>query len=193
MTFRPPKRRQLSDSRLHLVGQAFLPVTSGCTHPLVLGKKAMESSNLHITHRHLPHWQLPGSIYFLTVRVAVGVLDPEERTLVLNHVRAGNARFYDLIAAVVMPDHAHVLLRPVNQLDLPRIMKGIKGVSARMLNQRRGTSGALWQDESFDRIIRDQREYGEKLAYMLDNPVKAGLVEDGFRYPWIFFTGRTDG
>jgi hypothetical protein len=55
-------------------------------------------------------------------------------------------------------------------------MKGLEGASARSINRLLGTGGTVWQDESFDRIIRDDRELEQKLQYMYYNPVKAGLV-----------------
>jgi len=85
-------------------------------------------------------------------------------------------KYYLLAAVVVMPDHVHLLLRPLPGIELSRIMKGIKGVSARLINQARQTAGQVWQDESWDRIVRDYAEFEEKLTYMADNPIKAGLV-----------------
>lgn len=65
-------------------------------------------------------------------------------------------------------------------------MKGIKGVSAHLLNFKRGTSGSLWYDESFDRIIRNQKELDEKLKYIYENPLRAGIVERPEDY-WGWF------
>lgn len=105
----------------------------------------------------------------------------------LDHIKAGNTRFYDLAATVVMPDHVHQILRPREPFDVPRIMKGIKGISARLVNQSRGTKGQRWQDESWDRILRDDAELQEKIRYMLHNPVKAGLAQSGWEYDsWYF-------
>jgi REP element-mobilizing transposase RayT len=109
-------------------------------------------------------------------------LDEVDRARVLSHLRSGDGTYYDLIAGIVMPDHVHALLRPKEGVELPRILKGIKGVSARIVNEARGGRGELWQDESWDRIVRDQKELDEKLQYMLDNPVRAGLVNDGWDY-----------
>ncbi len=148
----------------------------------------MRDDRLHIHRRHLPHWQLRGATYFVTFRIAAGTLSMPERLLVLNHLRSGDGPFYDLLAAVVMPGHAHGVLQPNDGVDLPRIMKGIKGVSARLVNAARGTRGALWQDESFDRIIRDADELTGKLEYTIGNPVKAGLVEDPSMYPALYVT-----
>ena len=102
-----------------------------------------------------------------------------------------------------MPDHAHLLLTPREVYSLSRIMKGIKGASARQVNLRRtdtnvhstkrGTSGSIWQDESFDRIVRDQSELNEKLSYMLNNPVKRGLTESPWDYHGWYFNDKTEG
>ena len=81
-----------------------------------------------------------------------------------------------------MPDHVHVILSPNNGRKISDIMKGIKGVSSRDINRLRGVRGALWQGESWDRILRDEGEFQEKLKYMLMNPVEEGLTDD----PWTY-------
>jgi len=138
--------------------------------------------DLKVSRRRLPHWELEGSTYFITFRVARGSLDANERRIVLDHVVSGHGRFYHLAAVVVMPDHVHVLLKPAAGVPLARIAHGIKGTAARTINEQRGAKGRLWQDERWDRIVRDQDEFEEKLRYMFNNPVKAGLVGDPSRY-----------
>jgi putative transposase len=160
------------------VGQTFLSAggeVDGAHQPQV-----------EITRRRLPHWQLAGSSYFVTFRLARGSLAPTERAVVLNHVKSGHGKWYSLFAIVVMPDHVHVLLKPNDGITLSRITKGVKGVTARLINQARHSRGSIWQDESWDRIIRNQEEFDEKLQYMLENPVKAGLVEDPWGYDGWF-------
>jgi hypothetical protein len=71
-------------------------------------------------------------------------------------------------------------------------MKGIKGVTARRLNRNRGTRGSIWQDESFDRIVRDQAELEKKLNYMFTNSVKVGLVDDPWDYVGWYLKGQTE-
>jgi len=146
-----------------------------------------DDEEIKITRRHLPHWKLKGATYFITFRTVQGELSIEEQKLVLKHIVDGNEKFYTLIAVIVMPDHVHLLLTPNEGYDLSRITKGIKGASARQLNLKRGTSGSIWQDESFDRIIRDQNELNEKLNYMLNNPVKRGLTESPWDYHGWYF------
>jgi formylmethanofuran dehydrogenase subunit E-like metal-binding protein len=65
-------------------------------------------------------------------------------------------------------------------------MKGIKGVSAYKINKSRNSKGELWQQESFDRIIRDEKEYNEKMTYMYYNPFKKELVDDPEKYEWWY-------
>jgi len=151
----------------------------------------MADPKLTIKRRNLPHWTLDNSVYFVTFRLLNGKLNADEQQFMLQHLRSGHDHYYRLVAVMVMPDHVHVLLQPMGDWSLSRIMKGIKGVSARRIQERRATRGRLWQDESFDRIIRDDDELQEKLAYMMNNPVKAGLCDDGWKYPGWYFQSES--
>jgi putative transposase len=142
----------------------------------------MSEPSLKITHRRLPHWTLPGSTYYVTFHLRVGELTVVERKIVMDHLKLGDGRFYNLAAATIMPEHVHLIFKPLGEFELSRIMKGMKGVSARLLNQHRNTEGKVWQDESWDRVLRDVAEFDEKLQYMYNNPIKAGLVADGDAY-----------
>jgi REP element-mobilizing transposase RayT len=117
----------------------------------------------------------------------VGFLPKEEVALVLDHIKSGHGKFYRIVAVQVMSNHVHLILRPNDGVVFYRIMKGIKGVSAHSLNLKRGTSGSIWFDESFDRIIRNQKELDEKLKYMFENPLRAGMVEQPEDYFGWFF------
>ena len=64
-----------------------------------------------------------------------------------------------LHAAVVMPNHVHAMIEPLKANALSTLLKGIKGASARLVNQALGQSGAFWMDESYDRIVRNEKEY----------------------------------
>ena len=144
------------------------------------------NDELKITQRHLPHWQLTGSFYFVTFRVRNGKLSNGEKKLVLRHIISGNDKFYDLYAAVIMPDHVHIILRPHEDYSLGRIMQGIKGPTPREINKMRKRTGPFWQTESFDRIIRDDDEFLEKANYIIGNPVKSGLAEEPSEYSFLY-------
>lgn len=144
----------------------------------------MANENLNIRRRNLPHWSLAGSLYFVTFRVANGTLSDVEKSIVLQHLLEGAGRFYRLPSTVIMPDHVHLLVQPLPPYDLSRVLKGIKGVSARKINLNRQSQGQIWQDESWDRLVRDAEEFSEKLRYMADNPLKAELVKCQEDYPY---------
>jgi REP element-mobilizing transposase RayT len=148
--------------------------------------------SLQITRRNLPHWQEPGRVYFITWRCKDGgFLSPEERQITLEALQHWNRKKWTLYAAVVLPDHVHVLAQPLlrddeGAFDLGEILHSIKRFSARKINQARGNQGSLWQDERYDRIVRDEAEFLEKWQYIRNNPVKMGLASTSEDYPWLY-------
>jgi len=86
----------------------------------------------------------------------------------------------------IMPNHWHALLIPTSKcmLSLPQMMRTIKGRSARRINAALGRTGTLWQREWFDRWMRDDAEWSRCVAYIRQNPVKAGLVHTWPEHHW---------
>jgi REP element-mobilizing transposase RayT len=87
---------------------------------------------------------------------------------------------YELGAFVVMPNHVHALVRPLawKLHSLETIVGGWKQFSSRRINERIGAKGKLWQDESYDRIVRDAEHLWRCLQYIGRNPEKAGLARE---------------
>jgi REP element-mobilizing transposase RayT len=90
-----------------------------------------------------------------------------------------------------MSNHVHLLFTPAldqNQqfYSLAEISRHIKGASAREINKLLARTGALWQDEGMDRIVRNGDEFGERLAYIQENPVAAHLVRSPHDYKWLW-------
>jgi len=146
-----------------------------------------------ITRRTLPHWQEPGRVYFITWRCKQGeVLSPEERNITLNALHYWDSRKWNLYAAVIMPDHVHALVQPLSlpqisgAFDLAEIIHSVKSFSVHQINRLRGRKGPFWQDERYDRIVRDEAEFLEKWQYIMNNPVKAELAQKWGDYPWLF-------
>lgn len=154
--------------------------------------------NLEITRRNLPHWQRGGACYFITWRVLDGItLTMPERMVALNAARKFHGIRYYTAAAVVMPDHAHLLMSPLEKepkvwWDLSELLKGINGASARQINKQRARSGSLWLEESFDRIMRTG-EFEDKHKYIRRNPYRAGLVKPTEHYPALWISCFEDG
>ena len=147
--------------------------------------------SFQITRRNLPHWQEPGKVYFITWRCQNGrFLSPQERTITLNALRHFDSKKWTLYAAVVLPDHVHLLAQPLwrdagGAFDLGEILHSIERCSARKINQARGNQGSLWQDERYDRIMRDEAEFFEKWQYIRNNPVKEALADTPEDYSWL--------
>ena len=103
--------------------------------------------------------------------------------LVADAIGKGAASDYVLHAWVVMPNHVHLLITP--QVDVPALLRRLKGASARESNKLLGQTGRpFWQDESYDRLVRNTSEFERIKNYILQNPVRAGLARSIEDYPW---------
>ena len=141
--------------------------------------------------RRLPHYQPDAKIFFLTFCTQNRWRLPEPaRQIVLDVCLRGNGVLFDLLAVVVMPDHVHIALIPSMTTDgsvpIASIMQAIKGTSSHRINRELGHQGMVWQQETFDRALRKEEHMDEKLIYMLENPVRAGLAENPLDYRWLW-------
>ncbi len=85
---------------------------------------------------------------------------------------------YDLISYCIMPNHVHCVLKlSENSRRLDKVLQSIKRFSATESNKLLQKKGQFWQHESYDYIIRNERELENIVNYILYNPVKAGLVK----------------
>ena len=101
--------------------------------------------------------------------------NPEIAEIVENTIAYEHEKSCKIISWVIMPNHVHLLLRPLEGHSLSDIMKRIKGVSARKINQATNSSGSVWHPDYFDRYIRDAEHFTKTVDYIENNPVKAGL------------------
>lgn len=111
---------------------------------------------------------------------------PELALLAMDAMHIGDAISHELGCYVVMPNHIHAIVRPLapSESDLEDILRSWKGRSARMIHLQSGNSGALWQRESYDRIIRDPEHLWRVIQYIGRNPSKAKLPS-GSAHLWI--------
>jgi REP element-mobilizing transposase RayT len=143
--------------------------------------------------RNLPHIQRDCTPHFVTFCTKFRLILPDwARDIILGCCVHDHDEKYRLRVAVVMPDHVHIILTPLADdarrkiISLPEIMKTIKSASAHMINRQVGNHGAIWQEESFDRVVRSSESLDAKVAYILQNPVRKALVEDWRQYKWIW-------
>ena len=139
------------------------------------------------------HREAVGPTWLRDVRVADKVVEN------LHHLD-GDA--YRLDAFTVMSNHVHTVFRPLVSKELieeifrsqnalggipglSKIMHTIKGRSARACNLILGRSGAFWEHESFDHVIRAGR-FHKTVRYVLNNPVKVGVARNWEDYRWNY-------
>ena len=108
---------------------------------------------------------------------------PEIAQLVLSRILQGDTANYALHAWVVMPNHVHMLITPLSNVS--SLMQRLKGATAREANRQLGRSGTpFWQHESYDRLVRDAREFRRIENYIIQNPVRAGLSASPETFRW---------
>ena len=104
----------------------------------------------------------------------------------LGEIRGCEGTCLDLVAAVVMPDHVHVIFRLLRSAKMSHVLQLMKGRSAKNINQLLTRRGALWMDESFDHVVRDEAELEEKIEYIKQNPIRKRLAQQPSDYKWLF-------
>ena len=126
------------------------------------------------------------------------LLQPEIADIVKEAMHYRDGKVFDLHAFCIMSNHVHVVFEPLSRAechsalrseyhsDLHKIMQSLKRHTARQANISLGREGAFWQDESYDHVIRDNEEYARIINYILENPVKAGLVSRWEEWRWTY-------
>ena len=143
--------------------------------------------------RNLPHLQRDYKPHFLTFCTYQRWTLPESvRTLILESCLHDHGVKVDVHAIVIMPDHVHVILTPLvndnlqEMFSLAEITQAIKSASAHRINRQLQRTGIVWQEESFDRVLRAPEKLDEKITYIANNPVRRGLVTKPSDYPWLW-------
>lgn len=148
--------------------------------------------------RNLPHWVQPESFYFITFRTSKNAFLPEEaRDIIIKSIRFHNGKKYNLYACAVIPDHVHLIAQPLEKergsfYGLAEIMHSTKSFSSKEIKKLLKNTGkmpvppSIWLDENFDRIIRDEKEYLEKMNYIMYNSVRKGLAKRPEDYRWVY-------
>jgi REP element-mobilizing transposase RayT len=91
---------------------------------------------------------------------------------------------YRLSAWVVMPNHMHMLITPDPEWSLSTIMKDSKSFTSHEANKILRQSGKFWMEDYFDRYVRDAKHFDNAIAYIENNPVKAGLCKKPEDWPF---------
>jgi REP element-mobilizing transposase RayT len=70
---------------------------------------------------------------------------------------------------VIMPNHIHVLLIPLEPYTLENILHSWKSFTSHEINKLSQSEGQIWQHESFDHIVRNERQLEHFRQYILEN------------------------
>ncbi|MCC6298000.1 MAG: hypothetical protein IT314_01790 [Anaerolineales bacterium] len=118
--------------------------------------------------------------------------------IVANELHALDGKRFSLGAYCLMSNHAHVVVDTLGYdfkpdhagvtapYPLTDTLKRLKGRTARFCNQALGRRGSFWQDESYDHVVRNEREFENIVLYTLNNPVKAGLVATWEEWKFVY-------
>ncbi len=127
--------------------------------------------------------------------------DQASSEIIQAKLKSFDGQYYWLAAFTIMSNHVHVLLdtycqlakfpanAPVsndNYVPYEKFMQLIKGNASYSINQLLGRKGRLWQHESYDHLVRNEKEFQRIIWYILNNPVKAGLVADWKDFPMTY-------
>jgi putative transposase len=113
---------------------------------------------------------------------------PDHAEMVAASIHHDDDKKYLLHSRVIMPNHVHVLMSLAPGESLSRIVAGWKRFSATRINKARGTSGAFWQKDYFDRLLRDWQHFSNVARYIRRNPQRAKLSSAHYSLyeaPWI--------
>ncbi|MFH0990737.1 MAG: transposase [bacterium] len=78
----------------------------------------------------------------------------------------------------------------VTSYGVTGIIGSLKKFTALRANKILGRSGAFWQDESYDHVVRDNDELEKTIWYVINNPVVACLVDCWEQWPWTYCAKR---
>ena len=92
--------------------------------------------------------------------------------------------FYDLIAFSIMPNHVHILFK--QNIELPKIMKFLKGSTAFQINKILNRKGIFWESNYYDKVIRDENHFSTVYDYIKNNPLKAELPDYKERFYSVY-------
>jgi len=102
---------------------------------------------------------------------------------------------YELYAFCIMPNHLHLIVKPMlkditNYYSLNEITLSIKSYTAHAIKKFNKHIDKVWQTESYDHVIRDEKELLKLLEYVINNPVEAGLADNWESWEGTYINSR---
>ncbi len=114
--------------------------------------------------------------------------NPPVAAVVAGSLRHFHGKAYTLVCYCLMPNHVHMVISlPDDAPPLLETLQRLKGYTALQANKLLGRTGQFWQRETYDHIVRSSEEMTRIIAYVVNNPVKAGLAETWQEWPHTYW------
>ena len=122
--------------------------------------------------------------------------NPQIAAIVDEALHYRHQRVYDLLAFCIMSTYVHLVCTPLQRENgtyhaHQRILQSLKRHTARRANIILQRRGAFWQAESYDHFVRNAGALERIIQYVINNPVKAGLVSERSEWPWSYCASDT--
>ena len=134
--------------------------------------------------------RLTDRIFFVCVnlRPRIKPFHESEYTLLIQVLKESRQRLGFLLCGYVLtPDHWHALIYSQYPLLLWQVLHDAKKLMTLRLHARRGSRGPFWQHPFWDRFVRNEREFHQRLEYMHMNPVRKGRVKRPEDWQWATY------
>ncbi|OGU55715.1 MAG: hypothetical protein A2V66_13840 [Ignavibacteria bacterium RBG_13_36_8] len=136
--------------------------------------------------------------------------DERIASIVKDSIHYRDGKEYLLIAYCIMPNHVHLVFtliverfaeslkgtehnkmqqvgrNSVSPYIVTKILQDLKKYTARESNKILNRKGQFWQHESYDHVVRDEDDLRRIVEYVLNNPVKAGLINRSEDWKWSY-------
>ncbi|HEX5810156.1 MAG TPA: transposase [Anaerolineales bacterium] len=124
--------------------------------------------------------------------------------IVVDEIHRMENERYLLMAYCIMPNHVHLLIRSLLREQLRHkgktakfpvadTMRLLKGRTARLSNLELNRNGSFWHHESYDHYVRNEDELTRTILYIINNPVKAGLVREWKDWKFTYVNSELGG
>jgi len=133
--------------------------------------------------------------YFLTLRFVHSMSGEVVKALYETLLRLFDKSGFAYDVLVVMPDHVHLVTHKETESAerLSDLVCLLKSKSLYLLKKEGHVQRTFWQRGYYEHVIRNEKDWLEKVQYMIYNPVEAGLAPSAEAYPYLFVNVMLDG
>ena len=97
-----------------------------------------------------------------------------------NYILEQDKKLFELISFIIMPNHIHILFKET--MELSEVMRKLKGGLSFLINKELKKKGQFWENNYYDKMIRDKRHFEIVYEYIKNNAIKANLKDSKDRF-----------